>query len=97
MITPNYNKGELLYNIVFGIIEYNSPHTVVDYDSMYNLISPFILTKEIFEAGVKPTQPIVSFITKQEEKKDTIKELQQITDFEFQNKITICTYILVQS
>ena len=87
MKTPNYNKGELLYNIVFKRIEYDPPNTVFDYDTMYKLISPFILTKEVFEEGVKPpTQSNIPYIIKPEEK---IEILQPVINSTLQNRITI--------
>ena len=67
MKTPNYNKGATLYNVVYGVIEYNPPDTIYDYESMYSLISPFILTREKFEEGVKEsiltTRPVLPVVT----------------------------------
>lgn len=84
MKTPIYNKGELLYNIVFKNIDYHPVNTVLDYDTMYKLISPFMLTKEVFDAGIKPyTQPNILYITKPEE------ILQPIINSDLQNRITI--------
>jgi len=49
----SYNKSNLLYKVVFREIEYVPPFSSTDYDSIYKIISPFILNKQLFETGIK--------------------------------------------
>ena len=47
------NPSLLIYNMVNGIIDTNLPIPIYDYNSMYKILQPFILTKEIYEQGVQ--------------------------------------------
>jgi len=91
MKTPIYNKSELLYNLVFGKIEYNPPYSVFDYESMYKLISPFMLTNDVFEAGVKPPPRIIVTpdIMNSEELKEATKTEVVVVDPGHPTRITV--------
>ena len=52
----NKEKAALLYNIVFGYTDYNKPAVTFDYEYLYTLIHPFIITKELFESKSNPPQ-----------------------------------------
>lgn len=43
----------LIYNAVYGIDEMTIPSPIYDYESMYKILQPFVLTKEVYEAGVQ--------------------------------------------
>jgi hypothetical protein len=56
VLSINKEKAALLYNIVFGYTEYNKPAVTFDYEYLYTLIHPFIITKELFESKSNPPQ-----------------------------------------
>jgi len=89
MKIPIYNKSDLLYNLVFGKIQYIPPNKIVDYDSMYSLISPFILTKELFEKRVISTNKIITPIVTNPDFKNEMKETQTEMKNSMENRITI--------
>jgi hypothetical protein len=42
-------QTNVLYNVLYGFVKYEDPPAITDYDNLYSLIQPFILTKKIFE------------------------------------------------
>lgn len=62
-------KSNMLYNIVFGLADYEPPSLISNYDNLYELIQPFILTKELYEkettasAAAAAAIPVESLIT----------------------------------
>jgi hypothetical protein len=49
----------LIYNAVYGIDEMTLPSPIYDYERMYKILQPFILTKEVYDAGVQFYTPTV--------------------------------------